>query len=309
MNNKKWSNRFRTAMILVLLNIPIVTKADVKLYWECGSRNGPLLLKYDSSEESELVRAFALDIVATGGIITDINDFAVGTDNGGYGIFPGSFSRYINVDPLTGDVENWDVPAYSPVADGNDPGALPGIGSYGVTIEMASLYDTNSPGTTGTLFSIRSEGADLIVTVNNTRGGIVLENGKQATADLSEAVAMLGICDLFFPTHYSTYPDWIAFGRPLCWCEPYQCDGDASGLDSGIGSKKTRINTNDLRVLIDNWGLKGTEPRFNPCADVDHKAQGIGPYKTRVGTNDLQILVNNWNKKASELPGDCPRQE
>jgi hypothetical protein len=80
-----------------------------------------------SSDEAELVRAFALDIIVDSGTIDAISDFKVGDDNNGYGIFPGNFSTFITVDPMTGEVSNWGVAGYSPVADGNDPGALGGL--------------------------------------------------------------------------------------------------------------------------------------------------------------------------------------
>jgi hypothetical protein len=52
---------------------------------------GVIQISYDASGEAQLVRAFALNITATDGNIIDINDFAIGDNNGGYGIFPGAF--------------------------------------------------------------------------------------------------------------------------------------------------------------------------------------------------------------------------
>jgi hypothetical protein len=310
MTNERRNAKLRASILILAVCVgSATTHADVKLFWECVSLDR-LALKYDSTIESELVRAFALDIVAESGTILDVNDFVVGPDNGGYGIFPSSFSQYISVDPQTGEVEDWNAPGYSPVADGNDPGALPGLGTYGVTVEMGSLYDTNAPGTTGTLFSIRCECVDLAVRVNSMRGGVVLENGEQAAVDAPISVP-LGICDHLrsFPPSYPAYHDWVAFGRPLCWLDEYQCDGDADGQAQGIGDKKVRVGTKDLAVLIANWGFKGIEPGYNPCADIDHKAQGMGIHRIRVHTFDLAVLIKNWKKKDSELPGDCPRPE
>ena len=62
---------------------------------------GVIAIDY-SSDDTELVRAFALDITVDVGTIDAISDFAVGDDNNSYGIFPGNFSRYITVDPVTG---------------------------------------------------------------------------------------------------------------------------------------------------------------------------------------------------------------
>ena len=107
------------------------------------------------------------------------------------------------------------------------------------------------------------------------------------------------------PSTYSTYDDWVALGKPDCWCWPYQCDGDADGATQGLF--KTRVGTNDLSLIIANWLKTADDPDLDPCADLDHKAQGLLQY--RVGTNDLSILVGNWQKTDAELPGNCPRPE
>jgi hypothetical protein len=115
-----------------------------------------------------------------------------------------------------------------------------------------------------------------------------------------------------FPCTYSTYGDWLAFGKPDCWCAPpngsgYQCDGDADGKDSG-GLTKYRVYTGDLNLIVANWRKKAGDAGLDPCADVDHKDSG-GLTKYRVFTGDLTRLVTNWKKKDAQLPGDCPRPE
>jgi hypothetical protein len=115
-----------------------------------------------------------------------------------------------------------------------------------------------------------------------------------------------------FPCSYSTYNDWLALGKPDCWCRPpygsgYQCDGDADGRDSG-GITKYRVFTGDLSKIVANWKKKTGDPALDPCADIDHKDSG-GITKYRVFTGDLSKIVTNWKKKDSELRGDCPRPE
>ena len=115
-----------------------------------------------------------------------------------------------------------------------------------------------------------------------------------------------------FPCTYSTYGDWLAFGKPNCWCAKpngsgYQCDGDADGKDSG-GINKFRVFTGDLNLIVANWKKKAGDATLDPCADIDHKDSG-GINKYRVFTGDLTILVTNWRKKDAHLPGDCPRPE
>jgi hypothetical protein len=110
-----------------------------------------------------------------------------------------------------------------------------------------------------------------------------------------------------FPRNFTTFNDWVAFGKPDCWCSPYHCDGDADVKDSG-GVAKYCVFTGDLSLIVDNWKKKPGDPDFNPCADIDHKDSG-GITKYRVFVKDLAILVANWKKKCAELPGNCPRPE
>ena len=295
-------------------------------------------IKYDSTQEAQLVRAFALDlkVIAGYGNIIEVNDFAVGADCGGYGIFPANFSRYITVDPQTGEVGDWNVPGYTPVADGNDPGSAGGLGGSNITIEMGSLYTTKPPGKTGMLCKVRvryrrdeqvtgqsvvvkASGSGMgpcpapetrprvCVTTNALRGGVVLEDGREATVDLTQACVTLGGSVDCFPYHYSTCQDWAAMGKPSCWCNKYQCDGDTDGKDSS-GLTKFRVFTGDLALLVANWQKRINDKTLNPCADIDHRDSG-GLTKFRVFTGDLYISVTNWQKKDGQLPGNCPRWE
>jgi hypothetical protein len=141
-------------------------------------------IKY--ATDGEKVRAFALDITADKGVIEGISGFIRGEstkEKPGYGIFPANFARYITVDPDTGDVAKWDVNDYTPVADPCDPGALGGLGTPGITIEMGALYyptddsSPNAPLNQGTLFKLTlSEQAQVTVKLNEARGGVVLTN-------------------------------------------------------------------------------------------------------------------------------------
>jgi hypothetical protein len=292
------------ALVVVLIAAPAWGAVSIELTDE---GDGVVAIGYDATGEAELVRAFALDISVSAGAITDVTDYEVGDDNGGYGIFPANFSRFITVDGQTGEVADWGAAGYTPVADGNDTGAAGALGGSAITIEMGSLYDTAAPDTTGTLCKVVTEGAanaTLSVTVNAVRGGIVLENAAQATMDPDPATVVIGggVC---VPSDQEA--DFLAFGSPDCWCAPYHCDGDADTDEQGFGSKKMRVGTNDLAILINNWGFNGTEANFDPCADVDHKSQGFGSKKMRVGTNDLTVLINNWSAKTADLAGTCPR--
>lgn len=259
---------------------------------------------------TELARAFALDITVDAGTIDAISDFAVGDDNNGYGIFPANFSRNITVDPETGEVSDWSVAGYTPVADAGDPGALGGLGTNGITIEMGSLYDTKAPPLSGRLFIITcSEPCKVTVATNATRGNVVLEDASEAVVDLTGAteIQIAGVGGYTGPKP----EDWQAVGQPDCWLSsinPRQCHGDADGASQG--KNKFWVSTNDLDVLIASWNktfaeldgqMIGGVPLI--CADFDHTAQG--KQKFRVSTNDLDILIANW--QAADAPAaDCP---
>ena len=284
---------------------------------------GNLIAAIKYQTDGEKVRAFALDVTVSAGTIDAVSDYIKGESvpgNIGYGIFPANFARHITVDPATGDVQTWDVNAYTPVAAVTDPGAAGALGSNAITIEMGALYsppappgDTNAPPNSGTLCKIKVSG-DTTVTVkeNATRGGVVLTDPAVApTVILTGATAVpVKAVVACFPTANSAYNDWVALGKPDCWCAKtkgsgYQCDGDADGVDSG-GINKFRVFTGDLTILVDNWKKKAGDATLNPCADFDHKDSG-GINKFRVFTTDLTILVNNWRKKDAALAGDCPR--
>lgn len=259
---------------------------------------------------TELVRAFALDITVDAGTIDAISGFAVGDDNNGYGIFPASFSRNIVVDPVTGDVSDWAVEGYGPVADAGDPGALGGLGTNGITIEMGSLYDTKAPALSGRLCVITtSEPCKVTVTTNATRGNVVLEDASEAVVDLAGAteIQIAGVGGYTGPQP----EQWNSVGQPDCWLaslNPRQCHGDADGASQG--KNKFWVSTVDLDVLIASWNktfaeLDGQTVGGIPliCGDFDHVSQGKQGF--RVSTNDLDILIANWQAADAPAP-DCP---
>ncbi|MGD0571784.1 MAG: hypothetical protein ABSB11_02040 [Sedimentisphaerales bacterium] len=121
-----------------------------------------------------------------------------------------------------------------------------------------------------------------------------------------DIVVSTGPCDCF-PSSDPAYNDWVAFGKPACWCYLRQCHGDADGLTQGnTKSGLYYVGTNDLNVLVGAWQV--LEPPKGPgiatitvngipgiCADFAHDAQGntkTGIY--RVGTNDLNKMITYW---------------
>jgi hypothetical protein len=166
----------------------------------------------------------------------------------------------------------------------------------------------NAPANSGVLCKLTvSEDCTMSVVENPTRGGVVLTDPSVTpTVDLAGAtdvpIVAAAPC---IPAGHPDHDSWVALGEPDCWCQPYQCDGDADGKATGFPTFE-RVSTGDLSVLVDNWRKKADDPTLDPCADIDHKDSGF-PTFLRVFTGDLSILVNNWRKKDADLPGDCPR--
>jgi hypothetical protein len=314
------------ALAVVLLAVPAM--ADVKIIITDVSPNPETptaQISYDATTElPELVRAFALDIVATGANIVEVNDYAVGDDNGGYGIFPGNFSLHITVNPTTGNVDNWGVAGYTPVAPPGDPDALTGLGTAGVTIEMGALYDTAAPGETGVLCTLVCDGpCTMSATGNAIRGNVVLENAAGLVPDVTEATDVpIGAEPECLPSDHPDYGEWVAVGKPRCWCLKRQCYGDVDGeKEGGAKTGYFYVKYTDLNVLVAAWPVK--EPPKGPgidsvelggikgiCADSARDQEGGA--KTgyfRVHYNDLNLLVASWPiKEPPKGPGlatDC----
>ncbi len=180
--------------LLAVLALGACASAAVRIIVD--GQNGLASIRYQT--DGEKVRAFALDVKLSSGTFTGISDYIKGESTAakpGYGIFPARFSQFISVDAATGEVTSWDVNDYNPLADPCDPGALGGLGTGGVTIELGALYyppadsSPNAPGDSGLLCSLAiSQSANVTVTENAVRGGIVLTNPTvKPTVDLSKA--------------------------------------------------------------------------------------------------------------------------
>jgi hypothetical protein len=286
--------RFSLVLVVLLLAVPAL--ATVKITAEVDPQDAfKALIKYEvTAPEPNLVRAFALDVVVTVGDanIIEVNDFVPGDDLGNFGIYPAAFDAEITVQP-DGTVQDWAGATgnYSPLADPCDPGSQPGLGTGGVTCELGSLYVTNAPGNSGTLFSVKVDGACTVcVSLNSARGEVVLENASApSSVDLSEACAELGAvtdCLIGGIAHAGEYNDWVANGKPDCWCYRHQCRGDVNGQKTG----PFQVQLLDLQLLAAAYNLFVLPPG-GICADVNHKK--TGPF--RVQLLDLQELAKYYN--------------
>ncbi len=123
------------------------------------------------------------------------------------------------------------------------------------------------------------------------------------------------------PEAHPDYEEWVAVGKPECWCYPRHCYGDADGKNQGGGKVPIHaVHYDDLNVLIAAWkvqeppdgpGIESiTAPNGQPgiCADFSHSMEG--GYKTgyyRVHFWDLNALISSWNVQEPPLGPGIPR--
>jgi hypothetical protein len=130
---------------------------------DIGNNTG--MLAYDFSNEASRVRAFALDVRVSDGVITSIGNL-----NFDYYVSPGL--PHINPD---GTIS-------FPIA------AVTGLGTDRIIAEMGSLYSPSDPfhntppPSTGILFTFTlSKECDVTIVPDPIRGGVVLEDRSIAT--------------------------------------------------------------------------------------------------------------------------------
>lgn len=207
------------------------------------------------STDGNLPRAFGVDITVTDGNIVACTPAMVGecdADNQGYGIFPGTI--VIEADGTVSDYN-------TPVAPSDDPGALGGLGTAGITVEMGSLYtDANAPDLSGVLCTI-------VVTENCT---VNIAGNAARCGEGSEAlgVVMENPDEVVIPTYI---PGDVILVL-ACWANPCQPYGDVNG--DGL------ITGEDVGLLVDAWTV------YDECADFNHDGLVTG--------EDIGILVDNW---------------
>jgi len=174
----------------------------------------------------------------------------------------------------------------------------------------------NDPCTSGTIVLTAVADSTGTLDENALRGGVIDESGDQVTTNLPIpwTITVDEECYAGMPD----YAQWVAVGKPECWCYPTQCQGDADGKTQGTsrGGGIYYVGSVDITVLAGAWDVK--EPPDGPgitsvvvtgikgaCADHDHISQGTsrGGGIYRVGSFDIGILAANWDVKE---PPDGP---
>ena len=183
----------KIAIVVAILALTAPVMADVVITTSTNSSECTVTIGYESDAD---LSAFALDCnVSDGDTIDDIDNFHTGesiTGSKGFGIFPGS----IDINSVTAQVDDFGDPVADPC---KHPGALGGLNTSGVTIEMGALYvDGNQPPLTGTLCTLTvSDTTKMTIVLNSTRGGVVKADSNDATVSnvpLQVAVGCQNVC-------------------------------------------------------------------------------------------------------------------
>ena len=200
------------------------------------------VISFDASSEPNLVRAFALNIQ----VDNDANIIDVELLSDDYVIHPGTI-----VIDTQGEVSDYG----SPVAPESDlpSDTLAGIGSGGVTIEMASLYapvgpsSPNAPDESGQLVKVTVSGSCILtVSANVSRAGstgVVMESPDE-------------VVNVNLPA-----PLEVPCGA-TCW-DATECAGQPNGDATCDGG----VNFADLIALKLSWLKNKGDVGYNCCAD------------------------------------------
>lgn len=281
-------------LIALVMAAPAVADVVIEVT-DAGS--GVAEISYDASGEVSLPRGFGLNIEVDAGVIVSVDTS---------GCQP--FDIYMGTIQFGGDPLEITSPG-SPVAPKDDPGAVGELGEAAITIEMGSLYEVGvdtPPASAGLLIKVEvSASCNMTVTLNTTRGGVVLEAEGEVTVDLTAATNVAIDMGCFDPEH-SDYGEWLSVGSPECWCLKYHCEGDFDGVREGnIKTGYYHVGYLDLTAVVADWKVLVGNP-IDICADVSRSKEGnikTGYY--RVGYEDLTIVVANWKKDYDELLGGC----
>lgn len=271
---------------------------------DCGA-----IIAFDATSEPNLVRAFALDIA----VDNDANIIGVDLLSGDYVIHPGTI-----VIDTSGNVTD----VGTPVAPQSDlpSDTLGGIGTGGVTIEMASLYapvgpsSPNAPGQSGQLVRILIEApngsCNLTVTANVSRAGstgVVMESPDEAvTVNLPASLPVDCAPDECLKDTDVGYDAWKnTWGSPDCWCFKKQCKGDING-SSFLGKPVSLADLNTFKLVFNQGDEVVAATTGGICCDLNHAAF-LGK---RVTLADLNTFKLYFNKPEADVPccdadGDC----
>jgi hypothetical protein len=97
--------------------------------------------------------------------------------------------------------------------------------------------------------------------------------------------------------HANEYANWVAWGKPDCWCYARQCRGDINGRKTG----PYWVQLLDLQLFAQGYLKSDVNLDKIPggiCGDINHTK--TGPY--RINLSDLFELAQYYLKPEAQVP-------
>jgi hypothetical protein len=291
------------ALVVLVFATPALADVNITIAQVGEPCDGRVQISYDATGETNLVRAFGLDVT----LDNDANVVSATGMSVDYWVYPGTIQ--IAADGTITDMGTI-AAEYGDLPGDTLPGPSDG---NGVTLEAASLYapvgpgSPNAPAKTGILAEIIVDAnTTLCITANVSRAGatgVVMEDPDEVvTVNVVPPCLFIDVPDAVPPECLKTtdpgYNTWTQLGKGPCWCYRHQCQGDADG-QAAFGRY---VALSDLNILKAEFGKTILELQgmgSNGCADFDH----LLAFGRPVALSDLNILKANFG--VGSLP-DCP---
>jgi len=265
---------------------------------------GEATITWDSSGDGEGVVAMGIDVDATAAI----DGYAIDS------FFDVFMDAAHDMEVTLPDSYNYGDG--TPIADQDAAGEAALSANFAISMGILGEVTPTGAQTSGTIVLTCAAGADVTISENALRGGVVGESGADLalTGDLEFTIDADGPVDCFDAAH-PDYTEWVNAGKPDCWCQKYQCMGDANDAEEGDSKKGYYwVSFTDIGVLTSNWQVlgdtaaKGDYP-VDQCADFGRDEEGDskkGYY--RVSFSDIGILTTNWQSGTADTGtlGDLP---
>jgi hypothetical protein len=245
-------------LAVVLMAVPAMAAVTIT-----ASDAGSCTAAINYTSTGTLPRAFALDItVNNGAVITGVDVAGAQPFN----IYMGTI-----VIDATGVVTN----PGTPVAPAGVGGALGGIGTSGITIEMGSLYDKNAtpvvgkPAASGLLIKVTvDKSCHVSLASNVARGNVVLEDATVVAPTL--------------------------VGADIT-CQTQICKGDFDG-DGFVTTDDLALMISSLRPYAPDYAYECANPANCPG---DFDGDGF------VTTDDLALMISSLRPYAPDYAYEC----
>lgn len=204
-----------------------------------------------------------------------------------------------------------------PLALLSAPGALADVDAVSEFAVCMGVLDNNGaqapgPESTTNLVTIKlnkgtADQTTVTIRANTLRGpasGVVgsVLNSNLTNPEPLTCVVKFGVVECVKATA-SFYNDWVAWGKPECWCYERQCRGDLNGLKDGLVVKYW-VSGTDLGLFKNGYAKNDAALKLvvnGICGDMNHTADGL-VVKYRVSGTDLAEFKKYYAKADASVP-------